>query len=304
MLLILQTQCIECFCGAGDTLVHVFLVGVIARSRLVASARNVFWLNCTWYFMFTSFRVAFNAAIFSLPYGQVLLSLARLFLSAMDSNSLNPSSAKVVLREDRVTTEVEQNVKRRRLEGPPPQLDTNDSSEASVVGPSTGKPAASAEPVQHVMRNQCSTHLSTHVKLRGAVNGERYGLPGVGDVSNAFAVSTRAFQIQDIVGEYLVRLEETSGGGLSMQGKKSSEGDNNNEKGSVVRSSAPVCHLVDSDGKIRTHGSLAHLADGQNFVRVCFHHKKSVEECFDIPCADVDGISTPPTPPPRHTRTR
>ena len=343
MRLIMQTQCIECFCGAGDALVHVFLVGVIARSRLVASARNVFWLNCTWYFMFTSFRVAFNAAIFSLPYGQVLLSLARPFLSAMDSNSLNPSSAKVVLREDRVTTEVEQNVKLRRLEGPPPQLvikdssETSevgpsngktasssapcvsstpwpsgpppqlvikDSSEASVVAPSTGKTAASAEPVQHVMRNQCSTHLSTHVKLRGAVNGERYGLPGVGDVSNDFAVPTRAFQIQEIVGAYLVRLEETSGGGLSMQRKKSSEGDTNNEKGSVVLSSAPVCHLLDSDGKIRTHGSLAHLADEQNFVRICFHHEKSVEECFDIPCADVDGISTPPTPPPRHMRTR
>ena len=45
--------------------------------------------------MFTSFSVAFNAAIFSLPYGQVLLSLARPFLSAMDLNSLNKSSAKV-----------------------------------------------------------------------------------------------------------------------------------------------------------------------------------------------------------------
>ena len=300
----MQTQCIECFCGAGDTLVHVFLVGVIARSRLVASARNVYWLNCIWYFMFTSFSVAFNAAIFSLPYGQVLLSLARPFLSAMDSNSLNQSSAKVVLRENRVTTEVEQNVKLRRLEGPPPQLVIKDSSEASVVAPSTGKTAASAEPVQHVMRNQCSTHLSTHVKLRGAVNGERYGLPGVGDVSDDFAVPTRAFQIQEIVGAYLVRLEETSGGGLSMQRKKSSEGDTNNEEGSVVISSAPVCHLLDSDWKVRTHGSLAHLADEQNFVRICFHHEKSVEECFDIPCADVDGISTPPTPPPRQMRTR
>ena len=268
----MQTQCIECFCGAGDTLVHGFLVGVIARSRLVASARDVYWLNCTWYFMFTSFSVAFNAAIFSLPYGQVLLSLARPFLSAMDSNSLNQSSAKVVMREKSGTTEVRQNVMRRRLEGSPPQLDTNDSSEASVVGPSTGKTAASAEPVQHVMRNQCSTHLSTQVKLRGAVNGERYGWPGVGGVSNDFAVPTRAFQIQEIVGEYLVRLEETSGGGLSMQRKKSSEGDTNNEKGSVVISSAPVCHLLDNLGRVRTYGSLGDLADEHHVVQVCFHH--------------------------------
>ena len=241
----------------------------------------------------------------------------------------------------RETTEVQQN--RRRLEGPPPQLNIKDSSETSEVGPSTGKTAASsepcvssaprpsgppprldikdssetsevrpstcktaasAEPVQHVMRNQCGTRLSTHVKLRGAVNGERngerYGLPGVGNVSTDFAVPGH-FQIQDIVGQYLVRLEETSGGGLSVQREKSSEGDTNNEKGSVVLSPAPVCHLLDGDGKVRTHGNrVAHLADEQNFVRICFGHKKSVEECFDIPCADVDGISTPPTPPPRH----
>ena len=57
---------IERLCGVGDTLVHVFLVGVIARSKLLASAREVYWLNRTWYFAFTSLSVAFNAAIFSL----------------------------------------------------------------------------------------------------------------------------------------------------------------------------------------------------------------------------------------------
>ena len=161
----------------------------------------------------------------------------------------------------RETPEVQQNVKRRRLEGLPP--------------------------------------LSTHVKLRGAFNGEHYGLPGVGEASAHFAVPTGTFRIQEIVGQYLVRLEEKPGSGFSVQRKKYSEGDTNDEKGSVVPSPAPVCHLLDGVGKVRTHGSLAHLADEQNFVLVCFGHAKSVEECFDIPCADVDGVSTPPTLPLR-----
>ena len=111
---------IECLCGVGDTLVHVFLVGVIARSKLLASARDVYWLNRTWYFAFTSLSVAFNAAIFS---------LVRPILSAMDVNSLHRNHAE--------TTEVQQNVKRRRPEGPPPQLELKDSS---------GETAASSEP--------------------------------------------------------------------------------------------------------------------------------------------------------------
>ena len=56
----------ECMSGVGDTLVYVFLVDVIARSKLLASARDVYWLNCICYFAFTSLSVAFNAAIFSL----------------------------------------------------------------------------------------------------------------------------------------------------------------------------------------------------------------------------------------------
>ena len=142
------------------------------------------------------------------------------------------------------------------------------------------------------------THLSTHVKLRGAFNGERYGFPGVGDASTEFAVPTAASEIQEIVGQYLVALDKTLEGGLAVQRRKSSERDTNKEKVSIVLSPAPVCHLLDSNGNVRTHGNLGDLADEHNFVQVCFHHTQSYEECFDIPCANTDDISTPATPPP------
>ena len=145
---------------------------------------------------------------------------------------------------------------------------------------------------------QPPTHLSTHVKLRGAINGERFALPGVGDASTDFAVPTKAFQIQKIVGRHLVTLEKTPSGSLAVQRKKNSEGDTNNKKAPVVLSPAPVCHLLDSLGNVRTHGNLDALADEENFVQVFFHHTRSVEECVDIPCANVEDISTPETPSP------
>ena len=146
---------------------------------------------------------------------------------------------------------------------------------------------------------QPPTHLSTHVKLRGAFNGERYCFPGVGSPSDDFAVPTAVFAIQEIVGQYLAALVKTPGNALAVQRKKSSEGDTNNEKVSVVLSPAPVCHLLDSLGNVRTHGNLGALADEQNFVQVCFDQTQSKEEYIDIPCfEDVDDISTPETPPP------
>ena len=93
------------------------MVGVMARSRLLVSARDVYWLNRLWYFACGVF------------------SLVRLFLSAMDVKSLSRNQAE--------TTEVRQNVKVRRLEGPPPQPALEDASgktaaswESSVSSPS------------------------------------------------------------------------------------------------------------------------------------------------------------------------
>ena len=102
---------IECFCGVGNTSVHAFLVGVMARSRLLVSARDVYWLNRLWYF---------TCGVFS---------LVRPFLSAMDVNS--PATKEVPPQ------------KVRRLESPPPQLAPEDASgktaasgESSVSYPS------------------------------------------------------------------------------------------------------------------------------------------------------------------------
>ena len=152
--------------------------------------------------------------------------------------------------------------------------------------------------VESLYTFQTYTHRRTHVKLQSALAGERYGLPGVGDASNDFAVPTAKFGIQDIVGRYLVRLQNTPTGGLAVERKKRSAGNTNNEKDSVVLSRAPVCHLLDRLGKKRTHGNLEALADEQNFVRVYFHQTKSCEEWFDVPCANTDDISTPETPSP------
>ena len=85
---------IECFCGVDNTSVHAFLVGVMARSRLLVSARDVYWLNRLWYLACGVF------------------SFVRPFLSAMDVKSLSGN----------------QDAKRRRLEGPPPQPALKDAS--------------------------------------------------------------------------------------------------------------------------------------------------------------------------------
>ena len=254
---------IECFCGVDNTSVHAFLVGVMARSRLLVSARDVYWLNRLWYLACGVF------------------SFVRPFLSAMDVKSLSgnqdakrrrlegppPQPAlkdasgktswessvglppQLVIKDAPETTEVQENVQglypggpppqpelkdspgdiaasseswpsvpppqsdikdseetteaqqnMKRLEDPPPQLDLMDASgeiaaspesrpggpppqlAIEEVRPSTGKAAVSAEPVRRVS--------STHVKLRGAFNGELYGLRDVGDVSTGFAVPT------------------------------------------------------------------------------------------------------------------
>ena len=97
---------IECFCGVGNTSVHAFLVGVMARSRLLVSARDVYWLNRLWYFACGVF------------------SLVRPFLSAMDVKRG---------RNEAETTEGRQNVKVRRLEGPPPQSALEDASGKTVA---------------------------------------------------------------------------------------------------------------------------------------------------------------------------
>ena len=85
---------IECFCGVDKTSVHAFLVGVMARSRLLVSARDVYWLNRLWYLACGVF------------------SFVRPFLSAMDVQSLSGN----------------QDAKRRRHEGPPPQPALKDAS--------------------------------------------------------------------------------------------------------------------------------------------------------------------------------
>ena len=97
---------IECFCGVDNTSVHAFLVGVMARSRLLVSARDVYWLNRLWYLACGVF------------------SFVRPFLSAMDVKSLSGN----------------QDAKRRRLEGPPPQPALKDASGKTSWESSVGLP--------------------------------------------------------------------------------------------------------------------------------------------------------------------
>ena len=97
---------IECFCGVGNTSVHAFLVGVMARSRLLVSARDVYWLNRLWYLACGVF------------------SFVRPFLSAMDVKSLSGN----------------QDAKRRRLDGPPPQPALKDASGKTSWESSVGLP--------------------------------------------------------------------------------------------------------------------------------------------------------------------
>ena len=128
----------------------------------------------------------------------------------------------------------------------------------------------------------------THwVKIINWRSGERYAFPGVGSPENDWAIPCRAFRIEDIVGQYLIKLEESS-----------------EESGLLVRrdatkkpllSNAPVSAFISNKDEIRTYGELSAIAKGEMvFVDFGFEQLK---ECYEeVPPLDDPEVKTPRTP--------
>ena len=123
----------------------------------------------------------------------------------------------------------------------------------------------------------------THVKLRSAVTGTRYALPNVGTQPD-FLVPVKAFFIKEIVGPHLVLLKEVPEGGYCYEIVSETLVTAVQIPGDVIISEAPVTAVVDSQGKIRTHGYLQEVSDESGFVTVHIGTERLQEEFDDIPC--------------------
>ena len=126
--------------------------------------------------------------------------------------------------------------------------------------------------------------MATHVKLVGALDAERYLLPGVGELPD-FMVPVRAFRVEDIINKTLIAFE-------IHEGKLCCTGQDG-----TLALTPPVAGVLGREGKPRRFGSLSAVAREDGAVHVVFGHTPLKEEWEDVPCADVRGISTPPTPP-------
>ena len=111
----------------------------------------------------------------------------------------------------------------------------------------------------------------SHVKLIGAVPGERWCFPGVGKAPR-FLVPVQAFPADSTVGRCLVKLTRHQGGWKPQSDEATGE---------PVLSSAPVTAF------------LAKIADDDGEVRVLFGHI-SPPAWFDTEeCCSLDEVSTP-----------
>ena len=123
-------------------------------------------------------------------------------------------------------------------------------------------------------------------------NGERYAFAGVGSTKNDWAIPCRAFRIEDIVGQYLLKLEEScDGSGLVVQRDATKK---------PLLSNAPVSAFISNKDEIRTYGELSAIAKGE-VVFVDFGFEK-LKECYEeVPPLDVTEVKTPRTPSPEHS---
>ena len=98
------------------------------------------------------------------------------------------------------------------------------------------------------------------VSLVGAMNGERWCFPGVGNAPE-FLVPVRRFLAEQILGKYLAKLTRKQSGWEPLRDEA---------RGDVVLSLAPVSAFVGGDGCPYMSGSLARIANDEGMVFVMF----------------------------------
>ena len=131
----------------------------------------------------------------------------------------------------------------------------------------------------------------THVQLRGANNGERYALPGIGSPPD-FRISVDTWTPEDIIGKRLAFLARDMNGNHNYSYHEPGH--------DIVLSEGPVSAFLYSPLQAeqeKSHpyyqGSLAHFADSDGFVQVVFGQWPEEALVLDIPCAALDSVATP-----------
>ena len=134
---------------------------------------------------------------------------------------------------------------------------------------------------------------SSRAGLQLALSGARMCLPGVCTSNNAWTLPATSWTVKDVLGRLLVFLKLDPSDVASLQIAK-------DDNGKCNLTLEPVSAVLTTTGEVADPGcTLAYCAEN-GIIRV--HIGDTVlpfvglVDAIDVPCADVDGITTPLTP--------
>ena len=107
---------------------------------------------------------------------------------------------------------------------------------------------------------------------------------------------TRKFQLEEIVGRYLIKLMPAPDGSHLIEAR--------HRDGEFVLSEAPVSGFVSPKKDIRTYGPMLGVLHPDGAIDVCFGREELREASEDKPCADLDDAPTPRSDTDTDTRFR
>ena len=126
----------------------------------------------------------------------------------------------------------------------------------------------------------------SRVGLFHALTADRYALPGVGEADN-WTVPTGAFNVEDLIGKYLVKLERADEPGKYKLARTPAP-DNQ-----LLLSPLPVAGAISKDARIRCYGPLRPLSNEDGDVALMFGATPMRETFEDKACGNVDDVVTP-----------
>ena len=173
-----------------------------------------------------------------------------------------------------------------------------------------------------MLHNEEWTGIPHRLKLQGAIDGQRYAWLAMGGLDEDWSIPTHKYQLQEIIGDYLMPLERCFCGDnlipaiicsqcklpvqpaactchkRPLQLPIGSCEHCPHGKIEAAVSKAKVNAFVDKHGQIRMFGTLADhsLADSDNVASVIFGDYKCREDFETKPSADLTRIQTPPSP--------
>ena len=128
-------------------------------------------------------------------------------------------------------------------------------------------------------------HQTARFKLVGRLSGIQYAFPGPSTEHNDWTVPTDLFQVEEIVGRYLVMLEQDRTGQLVLA---------RDDNGKVILSGGPVSAMLTLTQNKRLFGPVAPLIDSGGAVRVLFGDEKLTEEFEELePTVNLAEVETP-----------